>query len=131
MERRDVRDDDADAVLAEVRAEHVAAGRANHVVLAHVREARIVPVRQAEVAHALEPVAVARRHAAAMADPVVQVAQLDVEDGRLGVPEYVIEKLGIEFFELKWGQGAKNIGGEVKLPSMERALELKKRGYLI
>ena len=44
------------------------------------------------------------------------IVQANVEDGRLGVPEYVIEKLGVEFFELKWGQGAKNIGGEVKLP---------------
>jgi len=47
------------------------------------------------------------------------------------VPEYVIEKLGIEIFELKWGQGAKDIGGEVKLPSIERAMELKERGYIV
>jgi len=31
------------------------------------------------------------------------IIQANVEDARLGVPEYVIEKLGIEFFELKWG----------------------------
>jgi len=54
-----------------------------------------------------------------------------VEDTRLGVPEYVIEKLGIEIFELKWGQGAKDIGGEVKLHSIERATELKNRGYIV
>jgi glutamate synthase domain-containing protein 2 len=59
------------------------------------------------------------------------IIQANVEDTKLRVPEYVIEKLGIEIFELKWGQGAKDIGGEVKLPSLERALELKKRGYIV
>ncbi|MEJ2587152.1 MAG: glutamate synthase-related protein, partial [Deltaproteobacteria bacterium] len=59
------------------------------------------------------------------------VIQANVEDTKLGVPEYVIEKLGIEIFELKWGQGAKDIGGEVKLPSMERAMQLKERGYIV
>jgi len=58
------------------------------------------------------------------------IVQYNVEDGRLGVPEYVRD-LGIEAIELKWGQGAKNIGGEVKLPSLERALQLKKRGYIV
>ncbi len=59
------------------------------------------------------------------------IVQANVEDTKLGVPEYVIEKLGIEIFELKWGQGAKDIGGEVKLPSIERALQLKERGYIV
>jgi len=59
------------------------------------------------------------------------VVQYNVEDGRLGVPEYVIDKLGVEVIEAKWGQGAKSIGGEVKLPSLERALQLKKRGYIV
>jgi len=59
------------------------------------------------------------------------IVQANVEDTKLGVPEYAIEKLGIEIFELKWGQGAKDIGGEVKLPSLERALQLKSRGYLV
>jgi len=59
------------------------------------------------------------------------IIQANVEDTRLGVPEYVIEKLGIEIFELKWGQGAKDIGGEVKLHSIERATELKNRGYIV
>ncbi len=59
------------------------------------------------------------------------IIQANVEDTKLGVPEYVIEKLGIEIFELKWGQGAKDIGGEVKLPSIERAMELKERGYIV
>jgi glutamate synthase domain-containing protein 2 len=59
------------------------------------------------------------------------IIQANVEDTKLGVPEYVIEKLGIEIFELKWGQGAKDIGGEVKLHSIERAQELKDRGYIV
>lgn len=59
------------------------------------------------------------------------IVQANVEDTNLGVPEYVIQKLGIEIFELKWGQGAKDIGGEVKLPSIERALQLKERGYIV
>lgn len=59
------------------------------------------------------------------------VVQANVEDTRLGVPEYVIEKLGVEIFELKWGQGAKDIGGEVKISDLEKARELKKRGYIV
>jgi len=59
------------------------------------------------------------------------LVQLNVEDTRLGVAEYVIDKLGVDAIELKWGQGAKDIGGEVKLPTLERALELKRRGYLV
>jgi len=59
------------------------------------------------------------------------IVQANVEDTRLGVPEYVIEKLGVEVFELKWGQGAKDIGGEVKIPELKKALELKKRGYIV
>ena len=57
--------------------------------------------------------------------------QQNVEDGRLGSPEYAVEKLGVECLELKWGQGAKNIGGEVKLKTLDRALELSRRGYIV
>ena len=59
------------------------------------------------------------------------IVQANVEDTRLGVPEYVIEKLGVEIFELKWGQGAKDIGGEVKIPDLNKALDLKRRGYIV
>lgn len=59
------------------------------------------------------------------------ILQQNVEDTRLGSAEYAIEKLGVECIELKWGQGAKDIGGEVKLKTIERALELKKRGYIV
>jgi glutamate synthase domain-containing protein 2 len=59
------------------------------------------------------------------------LVQLNVEDTRLGVAEYVIKKHGLNTIELKWGQGAKCIGGEIKVNSLERALELQKRGYII
>ncbi len=57
--------------------------------------------------------------------------QTNVEDGRGGVDDYVMSKLEVNIIERKWGQGAKAIGGEVRLNSIDRALELKKRGYLV
>jgi len=59
------------------------------------------------------------------------ILQANVEDTVLGVQEYGLEKLGVETVELKWGQGAKNIGGEVKLNSLENAKLLKNRGYVV
>jgi glutamate synthase domain-containing protein 2 len=59
------------------------------------------------------------------------LVQMNVEDTRFGVAEYVIEKLGVESIELKWGQGAKCIGGEIKVDALERAQELKRRGYIM
>jgi len=59
------------------------------------------------------------------------IVQMNVEDTRFGVAEYCIGKLGVECIELKWGQGAKCIGGEIKVDSLERALELQRRGYLV
>src|SRR5512143_2321143 len=59
------------------------------------------------------------------------LVQMNVEDTRLGVAEYVINKHGLDTIELKWGQGAKCIGGEIKVNSLERALELQKRGYIV
>ncbi len=61
----------------------------------------------------------------------IVAVQANVEDTRLGAQEYAIEKLGVEAVELKWGQGAKDIGGEVKLTTLERALQLKERGYIV
>lgn len=57
--------------------------------------------------------------------------QTNVEDQRGGVDDYVLSKLEVDIIERKWGQGAKAIGGDVKVDSLERALELKKRGYLV
>jgi glutamate synthase domain-containing protein 2 len=56
---------------------------------------------------------------------------MNVEDTRLGVAEYMRKKHNLETLELKWGQGAKCIGGEIKVKSLDRALELKKRGYIV
>jgi len=59
------------------------------------------------------------------------LVQMNVEDTRLGVAEYVRKKHNLETIELKWGQGAKCIGGEIKVKDIKRALELKKRGYIV
>ncbi len=58
--------------------------------------------------------------------------QLNVEDTRNGVAEYVAEKYGDKcIIELKWGQGAKDIGGEIQVTSIDYALFLRKRGYVV
>jgi glutamate synthase domain-containing protein 2 len=59
------------------------------------------------------------------------LVQMNVEDTRFGVAEYVSSKHGLDTIELKWGQGAKCIGGEIKVNSLKRAVELKKRGYIV
>ena len=59
------------------------------------------------------------------------IIQENVEDNRLGVLEYAIRELGVEAVELKWGQGAKDIGGEVKIERIEKARMLKDRGYIV
>ncbi|MBT8420757.1 MAG: FMN-binding glutamate synthase family protein, partial [Gammaproteobacteria bacterium] len=60
------------------------------------------------------------------------IVQLNVEDTRNGVAEYVIEKYGDKvIIELKWGQGAKDIGGEIQVTSLDYALFLKNRGYVV
>jgi glutamate synthase domain-containing protein 2 len=59
------------------------------------------------------------------------LVQMNVEDTRLGVAEYVHRKHGLETIELKWGQGAKCIGGEIKVASLDRALQLQQRGYVV
>ncbi|MGQ9542755.1 MAG: glutamate synthase-related protein [Candidatus Bathyarchaeia archaeon] len=57
--------------------------------------------------------------------------QTNVEDQRLGVDTYALSKLEVNIIERKWGQGAKAIGGEVRVSSLERALMLKRRGYFV
>ena len=59
------------------------------------------------------------------------VVQSNVEDSRFGVLEYAIRELGVEIVELKWGQGAKNIGGEIKIDDLDRAIAIKNRGYIV
>ena len=60
------------------------------------------------------------------------IVQLNVEDTRNGVAEYVVDKYGEKvIIELKWGQGAKDIGGEIQVTSLDYALFLKKRRYVV
>ncbi|MBU4037879.1 MAG: FMN-binding glutamate synthase family protein [Proteobacteria bacterium] len=60
------------------------------------------------------------------------IVQLNVEDTRNGVAEYVVDKYGEKcIIELKWGQGAKDIGGEIQVTSLDYALFLKNRGYVV
>ena len=59
------------------------------------------------------------------------LVQMNVEDTRFGVAEYVLNKHGLDTIELKWGQGAKCIGGEIRVGDLARAQELKRRGYIV
>jgi len=60
------------------------------------------------------------------------LVQMNVEDTRNGVAEYVINKYGSDVaIELKWGQGAKNIGGEITVNDIKYAAFLESRGYLL
>lgn len=60
------------------------------------------------------------------------IVQMNVEDTRIGVAEYIMDKYGDKvIMELKWGQGAKDIGGEIQVASLEYAKFLKDRGYLV
>ena len=60
------------------------------------------------------------------------IVQLNVEDTRNGVAEFVVDKYGEKcVIELKWGQGAKDIGGEIQVTSLDYALFLKNRGYVV
>jgi len=59
------------------------------------------------------------------------VVQANIEDTNLGVHEYAISELDVDAVEMKWGQGAKNIGGEVKIKDLKKAQLLKARGYIL
>lgn len=59
------------------------------------------------------------------------VVQTNVEDQRFGVDIYALQVLGVKTIERKWGQGAKAIGGEVRIDDLDRALMLKRRGYIV
>lgn len=60
------------------------------------------------------------------------IVQINVEDTRNGVAEYIIDRHGDDvIIELKWGQGAKDIGGEIQVTDIEYARFLKERGYLV
>jgi len=60
------------------------------------------------------------------------IVQMNVEDTRNGVAEYLINKYGNKaIIELKWGQGAKDIGGEIQVSSLDYAQFLQDRGYVV
>ncbi len=60
------------------------------------------------------------------------IVQLNVEDTRNGVAEFVADKYGNKcIIELKWGQGAKDIGGEIQVKNLDYAIFLKERGYVV
>jgi glutamate synthase domain-containing protein 2 len=59
------------------------------------------------------------------------VVQTNVEDQRGGVDVYLLSKLDVNIIERKWGQGAKAIGGEVRISDLKKAQELKRRGYVV
>jgi hypothetical protein len=60
------------------------------------------------------------------------IVQMNVEDTKNGVAEYIIGKYENEvIIELKWGQGAKDIGGEIQVTDLDYAQFLKGRGYII
>jgi len=60
------------------------------------------------------------------------IVQMNVEDTRNGVAEYIVRKYGDDVvLELKWGQGAKDIGGEIQVSDIEYARFLKGRGYVV
>lgn len=60
------------------------------------------------------------------------IVQVNVEDTRNGVAEYLVDKYGDRIIiELKWGQGAKDIGGEIQVDSLDYARFLRDRGYVV
>jgi len=59
------------------------------------------------------------------------VVQTNVEDQRAAVDLYALKSLGVNVIERKWGQGAKAIGGEVRVDNLEKALMLRERGYIV
>jgi hypothetical protein len=60
------------------------------------------------------------------------IVQMNVEDTRNGVAEFLIDRYGDRaIIELKWGQGAKVIGGEIQVTDIEYAKFLKDRGYIV
>lgn len=60
------------------------------------------------------------------------IVQMNPNDAHNGVAEYVAEKYGDSvFIEIKWGQGAKAIGGEGLIFDIDRAKFMQSRSYCI
>jgi len=50
------------------------------------------------------------------------IIQTNVEDQKLGIDVYALSNLEVNIIERKWGQGAKAIGGEVRLKDLQKAI---------
>ena len=60
------------------------------------------------------------------------IVQMNANDTDNGVADYVAERYGDKvFIEIKWGQGAKAIGGEGIIRDIDRARFMQSRGYCI
>ncbi|GAB7080558.1 glutamate synthase-related protein [Megalodesulfovibrio paquesii] len=93
------------------------------------RDARLENGRIAEAPELDRRIAIYRRY---MDGHGAIIVQLNVEDARNGVAQYIVDTHGDGvMIELKWGQGAKSIGGEIKVSSLAYARFLKERGYLV
>jgi len=59
------------------------------------------------------------------------ILQANADDENLGVLDYAIRELGVTSVEIKFGQAAKGIQGMGQVKDIEKARNLKNRGYLI
>lgn len=59
------------------------------------------------------------------------IMQANYDDENSGVLDYVIPKLGVKSVELKFGQAAKGIQGMGRINTLEEALKLQEKGYLV
>ena len=59
------------------------------------------------------------------------ILQVDVDDDRIGVPEYAIKECGCEAIEFKFGQSAKGTQPVNRLGSLEAALKAQAQGLLV
>lgn len=59
------------------------------------------------------------------------ILQVNVDDDRIGVPEYAIQECGAEAIEFKFGQSAKGTQPVNRLATLEAALKAQSQGLLV
>ncbi len=59
------------------------------------------------------------------------ILQVNVDDDRIGVPEYAIKECGAEAIEFKFGQSAKGTQPVNRLATLEAALKAQEQGLLV
>lgn len=59
------------------------------------------------------------------------ILQVNVDDDRIGVPEYAIQQCGAEAIEFKFGQSAKGTQPVNRLATLEAALKAQEQGLLV